>query len=255
MEVLAVCHVHSKWSYDGSWALDELSARFTRRGYRVLMMTEHDRGFTAARLDEYRRACSQASTDKMLIVPGIEYSDAANRVHVLVWGPVPFLGESLATNEMLEAVKASNGLAVLAHPSRREAWKSFEPSWIDRILGIEVWNRKYDGWAPSQTAPALQSKTGAIPFVGLDFHTRRQAFPLAMALEINGDVSEETVIESLRSRRCYARAFRQPLNQSMGRNALPILNMAEWGRRIGASFARYARGLAKGRASAKLPTR
>jgi PHP domain len=245
MEVLAACHVHSKWSYDGSWSLEDLRAKFSRRGCRVLMMTEHDRGFTAGRLDEYREACARASSDKILVVPGIEYSDATNRVHVLVWGPVPFLGEGLPTSKMLEAVKAADGLAVLAHPSREDAWKTFEPSWAGQLLGIEVWNRKYDGWAPSQTAPALLLTASAIPFVGLDFHTQRQSFPLTMTLDIQGDVSEETVLESLRSRRCYARAFSQPLNQSMVRNSLPVLNMAERSRRMGASIVRYARGVKK----------
>src|ERR1700674_794083 len=207
MEVLAVCHVHSKWSYDGCWSLEALSTRFSRRGYRVLMMTEHDRGFTAARLDQYREACSQASSSKIFVMPGVEYSDATNRVHVLVWGPVPFLGEGLPTGEMLGAVHAAGGLAVLAHPSRRDAWKSFEPSWADRLLGIEVWNRKYDGWAPSQTAPALLRTAGAIPFVGLDFHTQRQSFPLGMALGMDKNVTEETVLNCLSSRRCYPRAL------------------------------------------------
>ncbi|MGA8868104.1 MAG: hypothetical protein WB510_14115, partial [Candidatus Sulfotelmatobacter sp.] len=112
MEVAAVCHVHSRWSYDGSWSLPALSAKFRRRGCRVLMMTEHDRGFTAARLEEYRQACAQVSSEELLVVPGIEYSDAANRVHVLVWGRVPFLGENLPTGEMLEAVKAADGVAI-----------------------------------------------------------------------------------------------------------------------------------------------
>lgn len=245
MEVFAACHVHSKWSYDGSWSLDALSARFSRRGYRLLMMTEHDRGFTADRLDDYREACSQASSNKILVIPGIEYSDAANGVHVLVWGPVRFLGEGLPTSDMLEAVKAANGLAVLAHPSRRDAWKSFEPRWADRLLGIELWNRKYDGWAPSQTAPALLRTANAIPFVGLDFHTQRQSFPLGMALDIHGDLSEETVLDSLRSRRCYAQAFRLPLNQNMVRGALPLLNVAERSRRMAAFIARYSKGVKK----------
>jgi hypothetical protein len=245
MEVLAKCHLHSVWSYDGSWSLDALSAKFSRRGYRVLMMTEHDRGFTVARLDQYREACSRASSSKILVMPGIEYSDATNRVHVLVWGPVPFLGEGLPTSEMLEAVKAANGLAVLAHPSRRDAWKYFEPSWADRLLGIEVWNRKYDGWAPSQTAPTLLRTASMIPFVGLDFHTHRQSFPLAMVLDIQENVSEKTVLDSLRSRRCCARAFRLPLSQNMVRKALPVLNMAERSRRMGASIAKYTRGLAR----------
>src|SRR5208337_4178720 len=143
MQVLAACHVHSAWSYDGSWTLDALSKKFSNRGYRVLMMTEHDRGFSEARLCEFREACAKASAEKILVLPGIEYSDSENRIHVLVWGQVPFLGEGLPTGEMLEKVRAARGFAVLAHPSRRDAWKSFEPAWSDRLLGIEVWNRKY----------------------------------------------------------------------------------------------------------------
>jgi len=240
MEFLATCHVHSKWSYDGIWSLEALSVKFSRR-CRVVMMTEHDRGFTASRLEQYREACDRASSDKILVVPGIEYSDAANRVHVLVWGPGPFLGEGLPTSEMLDGVRAAGGLAVLAHPSRREAWRAFDPSWASRLLGIEAWNRKYDGWAPSPTAPDLLLTAGAIPFVGLDFHTHRQSFPLAMALDMDQTVTEDNVLNCLRSRRCSARAFGLPLNENLVRGALPILGMAEQGRRKVASIAKHSR--------------
>jgi hypothetical protein len=234
--------MHSKWSYDGSWSLEALSGKFGDRGYRVLMMTEHDRGFTAARLEQYREACSQASSRKILVVPGIEYSDAANRVHVLVWGPVPFLGEGRPTGEMLDAVHAAGGLAVLAHPSRKQAWESFEPSWAERLLGIEVWNRKYDGWAPSQTAPALLRVAKAVPFVGLDFHTQRQSFPLAMRLDVHGETSEDSVLDSLRFRRCSPRAFGLSLDRSMVHKALPVLKMAERSRKMGVSIVKRSKG-------------
>jgi hypothetical protein len=245
MEVLATCHVHSKWSYDGSWSLEALSAKFSRRGCRILMMTEHDQGFSAARWDQYRAACAQVSSDQILVVPGIEYSDASNRTHVLVWGNIPFLGEGLATGEMLQAVKAANGLAVLAHPSRRDAWRSFEPHWSGLLLGIEVWNRKYDGWAPSQTAPALIEKAGAIPFVGLDFHTRRQSFPLTMVLDIDTNVTEASVLECLRARKCYPQVFGRSLSQVLVRKSLPVLKIAEQNRRAAASTLRYFRRLAR----------
>src|SRR5208282_35643 len=245
MEVFAACHVHSTWSYDGSWSLEALSAKFSRRGCRVLMMTEHDRGYTAERLAQFREACAQASSSKILVVPGIEYSDAANRVHVLVWGPVPFLGEGLATGRMLEAVQDAGGLAVLAHPTRREAWNSFDSSWAGRLLGIEAWNRKYDGWAPSRTAPALLQQAGAIPFVGLDFHTQRQSFPLSMALNLEENVSEENVLQCLRARRCYARAFGLPLSENLVRRALPVLGVAEQSRRVAASIARSSRAFTR----------
>ena len=242
MEHLAVCHVHSEWSYDGSWSLQALSGKFRRRGCRILMMTEHDHGFTPERFAEYREACAKASSDEILVVPGMEYSDAANRVHVLVWGPVPFLCEGLPTGEMLEAVHSAGGVAVLAHPSRRDAWKTFEASWADRLLGIEIWNRKYDGWAPSQTAPALLQATGAIPFVGLDFHTERQSFPLGMRLEVPTAISESAVLDSLRSRQCAPLVFGLPLSQRIARSAFPVLRLAEQSRRTAASFLRRAKG-------------
>src|SRR5258708_3566891 len=147
--IKAACHVHSDWSYDGKWTLPDLAAAFGRRGYRVVMMTEHDRGFSEARRLEHRAACAAASSDELLLLPGIEYSDATNALHVLVWGQVPFLGEEMPTAELLRRVKAAGGVAVLAHPSRRQAWKVFDSGWTDGLLGIEVWNRKTDGWAPS----------------------------------------------------------------------------------------------------------
>jgi hypothetical protein len=245
MEVLAACHIHSIWSYDGSWPLASLADRFQSRGYRVLMMTEHDRGFTARRHAEYREACAQASSDRMLVVPGIEYSDSANRVHVLVWGDVPFLGEGLPTGRVLESVREANGVAVLAHPTRKNAWNCVQPYWTERLLGIELWNRKYDGWAPSKTAPALLGAGNAIPFVGLDFHSWRHAFPLAMALDIPGEVTEQSTLDCLKSRRCDARAFRLPLNGHWFRQALPVLTVAERSRLTAVSIARHSKALTR----------
>jgi hypothetical protein len=192
-------------------------------------------------LDEYREACARASSEEILVVPGIEYSDASNRVHVLVWGQVPFLGEGLPTGEMLNKVRNADGVAVLAHPSRRDAWKSFEASWSERFLGIEIWNRKYDGWNPSKTAPELLALTKAVPFVGLDFHTVRQSFPLGMALDLRSEITEAAVLESLKSRRCKAKAFGYSMSSGVIRGAVPVLGMAETGRRMAASLVRRAR--------------
>jgi len=233
--------VHSDWSYDGSWTLKDLADKFSRRRCQVLMMTEHDRGFSAERLAEYRNACAEASSKQMLVVPGIEYSDPENRVHVLVWGPVPFLGENLPTNEMLEGVRKAGGVAVFAHPSRKEAWRLLDPYWAERLVGIELWNRKYDGWAPSDTSPALLESSGAVPFAGLDFHTDRQSFPLTMALELKAGVNEDSVIECLRSRRCSARAMGVPLDRAAARAAVPFLGVAEQGRKALAALVKAKR--------------
>lgn len=235
MTVLAACHVHSTQSYDGSFTLEALSDKFSRAGYRVLLMTEHDRGFSPDRIAQLRQLCDAASTKDLLIIPGIEYSDASNQVHILVWGDVPYLGENLPTRETLRRVKEAGGVAVLAHPSRRNAWELFEPSWGEALTGIEVWNRKYDGVAPNRIAQELQQRIGAIPFVGLDFHTQRQFFPLAMAMDLDSAVTEQSVLECIRGRRVNPKVLGFQVDGQLVRHALPILGVVEASRKKVAS--------------------
>jgi hypothetical protein len=238
MLVTAACHIHSEWSYDAHWTLAALSAKFAARGCRLLLMTEHDRGFTPARFAEFRTACAAVSNENILVIPGIEYSDADNRVHVLTWGLRSFLGENLPTGKMLEGVEALGGVAVLAHPGRKDVWKTFDPAWVDRLLGIELWNRKYDGWAPSASAPALLAMGNLLPFAGLDFHSARQFFPLTMQVDIEGPITEDNLLGCLQARRCEARAFSRPL--AALDPALPVLRIAEKGRRTAAGMLRAA---------------
>jgi predicted metal-dependent phosphoesterase TrpH len=225
-------------SYDGSYTLEALSDKFSRAGYRVVLMTEHDRGFSPERLCQLRQLCDAASTRDLLMIPGIEYSDASNQVHVLVWGDVPFLGENLPTEETLRRVKEAGGVAVLAHPSRRDAWQCFKPNWGEALAGIEVWNRKYDGWAPSRIAQDLQRSAGAIPFVGLDFHTQKQFFPLAMAMDIDATVTERAVLDCIRARRVKPRVLGLEVEGQLVRHALPILEVAEASRKKAARASR-----------------
>jgi len=255
MNVPAACHIHSDWSYDGSWKLDALARKFARRGYKVLMVTEHDRGFSRARQLEHRRACAQASSAAILVVPGIEYSEPTNTTHILVWGDVPFIGENVPSGRMLEAVAAAGGVAVLAHPSRKQAWKTFDPAWTQHLLGIEAWNRKTDGWCPSPDAVPLLGSTGLVPFVGMDFHTNRQMFPLSMELKLAGAITEEAILQCLRAKSCQAFAFGRPLGQPWMGRALPVLTKAEAARRACARFYRKMKSLRPGAAApAKKPT-
>jgi hypothetical protein len=208
--VRAVAHVHSEWSFDADWPLPRLAASFRRRGYDVVLMSEHDLGFDQARWTEYADACREASSPDLLLVPGIEYADQDNAVHLPVWGDVPFLGSGHCGLPLLRAAHEAGGFAVFAHPHRREAWRRFDPSWVPYLGAVETWNRKYDGWAPNRSAVHLADDTGVDAFVSLDFHTRRQFFPLSMVLEVEGAVDRAGVEAAL-----TAGAFRP----TMGRMA------------------------------------
>jgi hypothetical protein len=202
-DVRIASHVHSSWSYDGEWALPDIAEAFHRRGYDVVLMAEHDRTFDQARWQEYQHACAQASRSDLLLVPGIEYEDADNVVHIPAWGPdIPFLGAGRPTIETLQAAAEHEAVALLAHPRRRDAAQRFSPSWAPLLSGVEIWNRKADGFAPARSGHALARRHGLAPFVSLDFHSPRQFFPLAMAATLDEAPSTASVVAAIRARRC-----------------------------------------------------
>ena len=76
------------------------------------------------------------------------------------------------------------------------------------MSGVEVWNRKADGWCPSaETLTWINLHHASVPhFVGLDFHSVRQLYPLTMELRVEDDM-ETSVFDAMRHKRCEARAW------------------------------------------------
>lgn len=234
--VRAISHVHSEWSYDAEWSLPQLAASFRRRGYGVVLMAEHDRGFDRSRWQEYVVACREASTPDLLLVPGIEYADEDNAVHLPVWGDVEFLGSGLGSLSLLRTAHEAGAFTVFAHPYRHEAWRRLEPSWLPYLGAVETWNRKYDGWAPNLAAVGLAEEAGVDAFVSLDFHTRRQFFPLSMSLDVSGPVDRDGVHAALRAGRFRPLVGRVPVEHLTGGLPGAAARQLERGRR---SLARY----------------
>jgi hypothetical protein len=193
-------HVHSSWSYDAQWSLPDIARAFRRHRYDAVLMAEHDRSFDEHKWADYRLACQEASTGGILLVPGIEYEDSDGVVHVPVWGEaVPFLGAGRPTLDLLRSARDQNAIAVLAHPWRRNAISRYQPEWGGLLSDIEIWNRKYDGVAPSRPLRRFADREGVAPFVSLDFHTRRQFFPLAMSLTLAAEPSTVSLVEAIRN--------------------------------------------------------
>jgi hypothetical protein len=211
-KIRAAFHVHSEWSYDAELPLAEVAALFRRQRYDAVFMCEHDRGFSPDRLADYVAACEHASADGPLLIPGIEYASPEDRVHVPVWGPVPFLGEGMPTGQLLKTVAKHGGISVFAHPVRRDAWQSIDPEWLELFTGIEIWTRKWDGWAPSRRASQWAAAHDLVGFGALDLHKPGQSFPLAMELEIDTSLTVEACVEAVRKGRCEVRIHGLPAN-------------------------------------------
>jgi hypothetical protein len=201
-------------------------------------MCEHSRTFDEGRWRDFAAACATASQAGALLVPGIEYNDPDNVVHIPVWGDLPFFGQTPAIGGLLESVSAAGGAAVFAHPWRRNAWQRFDPAWAPHLVGVEVWNRKYDGWAPNRGAIELAAGRRLDEFASLDFHTWRQFFPLSMTLEINGGLTVAAVWEALQAGRFRASFFGRPLGATTVGGRLTKMETLERGRRFAAPYAR-----------------
>jgi hypothetical protein len=244
--VRSVAHVHSDWSDDGSWSLQALADAFRRRRAQVVLMAEHSRGWTADRYQAYLAACDAASGGGLLLVPGIEYNDPDDVVHVPVWGPLPFFGATPEIGRLLADVSAAGGTSVLAHPWRRDAWRRVESSWLAHLRAVEIWNRKYDGWAPSREAVEFARAAGLPAFAGLDFHTRRQFFPLTMSIDVGpingGTPSRDAVFAALRDGSFRALAFRRPARALTAEAPLRALERGERARKVVARQLRRVTG-------------
>jgi hypothetical protein len=207
----AAVHVHSDWSYDGHIPLRELAQMFGKLGYDAVFMCEHDRGFTSERWHEYHSACVAASSAGALLVPGIEYGDGEDRIHVPVWGDVPFLGEGRSAAEILRGARHHGGFSMLAHPARRNAWQALDPDLLALAHGIEIWTRKWDGWAPNRWAVDQARRAHLIQVVSLDLHNSGQAFPLSMQLDVHGPTTDH-YMQALIGGRCRAQIGRIPVS-------------------------------------------
>jgi predicted metal-dependent phosphoesterase TrpH len=212
-----VLHAHSTWSYDGFWELNKIAKLFGSFGIDYVMMTEHDTGFAPGKFNQYKDECAAASTPTCTLVPGIEYSSPDNGIHILTWGVDKFLGEHRRVELTLNDVRDAGGVAIFAHPIRRQAWQYYQKSWTPLLNGMEIWNRKSDGVAPSEVGARLREETGLPATVGTDFHTIKQLFPLYHKLNSPKPHSPTSIIEAIRLGQLEPHVMRQKILDENGK--------------------------------------
>lgn len=211
-------HIHSDFSDDSPWRLDKIIRRLRWMGYDGAMLCEHDRTMTDAKWRAVVRVADKITRSGFVVVPGIEYQDPTHTIHLPIYGEAPFLGRSPEIPDLLSHARRHGAVSVFAHPARRAAQDHFDPSWFPELVGIEVWNRKYDGIRPNPWAISTATQHYLTPFTALDFHGPRQFFPLSLQLPSNVSTSASDCVAAILSGRSEVRALRStPERLSTGR--------------------------------------
>jgi predicted metal-dependent phosphoesterase TrpH len=193
-------HNHSIWS-DGRMSLSAVARLGEFLGASAVVMSEHDYDFTAPKWENYLIACRQASTPKCAVVPGIEYSFHDDNIHIVTVGTPYFHGARGDLVEVITAVRAEGGAAILAHPRRRDCFDKISTDVLAVLDGVEIWNRKADGLLPAKLYFNFARNHGLATTVGMDLHTRRQIFPMWNEIDSLESPNGKVVATALRQRK------------------------------------------------------
>jgi predicted metal-dependent phosphoesterase TrpH len=202
-------HVHSSFSYDSKTDLATIAARARKEGIRCVLMAEHNNFMNEEQTAALVQRCAELSGDGLLIVPGLELAFSANRIHLLAFGIRRYIDSSsdgVTFASLIQQIHAEGGIAVLAHPSHRQASTLIDPRDLQHLDGIEIWNVK-NGNRFVPTSPDLQllervrtAGGRAFGFAGLDWHHANRFCRLVLRVEA-AELSRDAVFAALRQGR------------------------------------------------------
>lgn len=183
MEIKLDLHVHTAASFDGRMELDEVVSRAKALSFNGVAVTDHDR-LCRVPWDQY---------PDFLLIPGEEFStECGHLLGLFLTEEIPFTRQPgrdpLApggVGELIAAIHAQGGLAVLAHPFERNPEEARLAPLVPLLDGLEVWNgranRKFPG--ANAQARAFARKNGLAPFAGSDAHLPRELGNGVLTLE------------------------------------------------------------------------
>ncbi|MFH0774230.1 MAG: PHP domain-containing protein [bacterium] len=177
-------HIHTSFSYDSSMSIEELKDFCERKGYRFVAITEHREGMNPTRMNEFVEKCQMVSDSSFLCIPGLEFSCKGN-IHILGLGIKEYFdGDN--PKEIVECIHIKEGLAILAHPGRKEY--ELPKDLLSTLDGIEIWNEMYDGrFIPkidilSLFERAKRINPNLLAFSGVELHSLSQSVTLSLIM-------------------------------------------------------------------------
>lgn len=171
---LAVMHVHTEWSHDGSDSLAAMSDFAVRERLRWVFLTDHAEDFDERRYRSYINACRDSSTQAHELVPGLEFRFAAfPGLHLLALGLRQWIAPQTPEEFCLAATDNAQFL-VIAHPITTRY--NVPDAVLAGVHALEIWNARYntkylpDGTAIQLWQDAQRKWPGILATCGTDQH-------------------------------------------------------------------------------------
>lgn len=194
-----VLHVHSVFS-DGEESLERLVGMFKRSRMDFVAVSDHAEVFDESLMRQYVQLCESLSSDKFVVIPGLEFALHGGDLHILGYGVTTRI-RATDMETLVDGIHAAGGIAVLAHPPVGST-NMIGPIKA-KLDGIEVWNTRYDGvHAPRADSLQLLRRIRAInlkasAFGGIDLHKVNQA-QRPVYIEVDSiDLSRESIMKAL----------------------------------------------------------
>jgi hypothetical protein len=207
MTVDCLLHVHSSFSYDSKTDLQEIADRARAEGIGCVLMSEHNNTLDASQVAAFVSRCQALSDERLLIVPGLELALDSNQVHLLAYGLGEYVRSSdpgCQVGDLLPHIRRHGGVAVLAHPSHKQAFTRVAPRDLALLDGVEIWNVK-NGNRFCPDASEIRSLRGlratspsVSAFAGLDLHHLSRWVRLVSRLDVPA-LTREAVLGTLRA--------------------------------------------------------
>jgi succinoglycan biosynthesis protein ExoA len=188
-----LAHAHTTWSHDGCLPLGSYIHLARRTGCSVVLLTEHEEsGWNAERYESYKRACREASTRDVHLIPGLEFLQ--NGRHLLCYGLRRLPQRPCSVDALADVAHAQGCVLTLAHPAKYQ-WR-IPHAVLTAVDVVEVWNSKwiYDG-ATGPHPRSLRLASDKRVIVGQDIHKVKHLSQLVVITK------SEYVLEDLASGR------------------------------------------------------
>ena len=147
MDIKGLIHIHSSYSYDGIFSLEELSELAKSKECSYIILTDHADDFTEKKMKSLVNECNRLSDTDFVLIPGLEFT--CGGMHILAIGITEIIFESDLI-KLIDRIHDKGGLAVLAHVV---IYKNIPYGKLKNIDGVEVWNTRYEG----RFSPSLKS--------------------------------------------------------------------------------------------------